>query len=112
MYFQNHFHLSNLFGTREVLAYVTSTARTGETKRLFFSTIAPEKLQIFCAWQESSPLNQTGSKLMKYIPLFLYSFRWNIMQISAYGILKSATMNRKLSGRYAATWCGAARALR
>lgn len=75
--------LTNLFGTREVLAYVTSTARTGGTKRLFFSTISPEELQIFCAWQESSPLNQTGSDQMKYIPLFLYSFRWNI-EISYY----------------------------
>ncbi|MEQ2372538.1 hypothetical protein WMO28_16795, partial [Blautia sp. CLA-JM-H16] len=75
--------LTNFFGTREVLAYVTSTARTGGTKRLFFSTISPEELQIFCAWQESSPLNQTGSDQMKYIPLFLYSFRWNI-EISYY----------------------------
>ena len=75
--------LTNLFGTREVLAYVTSTARTGGTKHLFFSTISPEELQIFCAWQESSPLNQTGSDQMKYIPLFLYSFRWNI-EISYY----------------------------
>lgn len=75
--------LTNLFGTPEVLAYVTSTARTGGTKRLFFSTITPEELQILCAWQESSPLNQTGSDRMKYIPLFLYSFRWNI-EISYY----------------------------
>ena len=76
-------HAWILFGTREVLAYVTSTARIGGTKRLFFSTISPEELQIFCAWQESSPLNQTGSDQMKYIPLFLYSFRWNI-EISYY----------------------------
>ena len=75
--------LTNLFGTREGLAYVTSTARTGGTKHLFFSTISPEELQIFCACQESSPLNQTGSDQMKYIPLFLYSFRWNI-EISYY----------------------------
>lgn len=34
--------LTNLFGTREVLAYVTSTALTGGTKRLFFSTISPK----------------------------------------------------------------------
>lgn len=27
---------------------------------------------------EKEPLNQTGSDRMKYIPLFLYSFRWNI----------------------------------
>ena len=37
-----------------------------------------EDLQIFCAWQEKAPLNQTGSDRMKYIPLLLYSFRWNI----------------------------------
>ncbi len=47
-------------------------------KRLFFSTIFPEDLQIFCAWQEKAPLNQTGSDRMKYIPLLLYSLRWNI----------------------------------
>ena len=75
--------LTNLFGTREVLSYVTSTARSGGTRRLFFSTISPEELQIFCAWQEASPFNQTGSDRMKYIPLFLYSFRWNI-EISYY----------------------------
>ena len=38
----------------------------------------PFDLQIFCAWQEKAPLNQTGSDRMKYIPLLLYSFRWNI----------------------------------
>ena len=45
--------LTNRFGTCEVFVYVTSTARTGGTKRLFFSTISPEELLIFCAWQES-----------------------------------------------------------
>ena len=29
-------------------------------------------------WQKKAPLNQTGSDRMKYIPLFLYSFQWNI----------------------------------
>ena len=29
-------------------------------------------------WQEKAPLNQTGSDRMKYIPLLLYSLRWNI----------------------------------
>ena len=38
---------------------------------------------MFCAWQEKAPLNQTGSNRMKYIPLFLYSFRWNI-EVSYY----------------------------
>ena len=75
--------LTNIFGEREVLAYVTSTKRTGGARRLFFSTISPSQLQIFCAWQEKAPLNQTGSGWMGYIPLFLYSFRWNI-EISYY----------------------------
>ena len=65
-------------GCREIQAYVTATEKEHGTKRLFFSTIFPEDLQIFCAWQEKEPLNQTGSDRMKYIPLFLYSFRWNI----------------------------------
>lgn len=95
--------LTNLFGMRKVLAYVTSTAQTGGTKRLFFSTISPEELQIFCAWHESSPLNQTGSDRMKCIPLFL---------THSAGISKSATMSRKLSGHYATTWYGVARVLR
>ena len=63
---------------REVLAYVTATEKEHGTKRLFFSTIFPEDLPIFCAWQEKAPLNQTGSDRMKYIPLLLYSLRWNI----------------------------------
>ena len=73
--------LTNIFGSREVLAYVTSSGKDAGTRRLFFSTVFPEQLQIFCAWQEKSPLNQTGSSWMKYIPLFLYSFRWNSMTI-------------------------------
>lgn len=75
--------LTNIFGSREVLAYVTSTEKTGGTRRLFFSTIFPENMQIFCAWQEKAPLNQTGSGWMKYIPLFCYSMRWNI-EVSYY----------------------------
>lgn len=75
--------LTNLFGAREVLAYVTAAEKDRGTKRLFFSTVFPEQLQIFCAWQEKAPLNQTGSDRMKYIPLLLYSFRWNI-EISYY----------------------------
>ena len=70
--------LTKIFGNKEVLAYVTATEKEHGTKRLFFSTIFPENLQIFCAWQEKAPLNQTGSNRMEYIPLLLYSFRWNI----------------------------------
>ena len=50
--------LTNLFGKREVLAYVTATTKESGTKRLFFSTIFPEQLGIFCAWHEKAPLNQ------------------------------------------------------
>ena len=75
--------LTNIFGTREVLAYVTATEKEGGSRRLFFSTVFPTQLQIFCAWQEKTPLNQTGSAWMDYIPLFLYSFRWKI-EVSYY----------------------------
>ena len=51
-------------GCREIQAYVTATEKEHGTKRLFFSTIFPEDLQIFCAWQEKEPLNQTGSDRM------------------------------------------------
>lgn len=75
--------LTNIFGKREVLAYVTSSEKNSSTRRLFFSTIFPEQLEIFCAWQEKSPLNQTGSSRMQYIPFLLYAFRWNI-EVSYY----------------------------
>lgn len=52
-------------------------------KRLFFSTIAPKSIHIACACQEKAPLNQTCSELMQYVPLFVYSFRWNI-EVSYY----------------------------
>lgn len=75
--------LTNIFGQRKVLAYVTSTEKTGGSRRLFFSTIFPEQMQIFCAWQEKAPLNQTGSERMQFIPLLCYTFRWNI-EVSYY----------------------------
>ena len=70
--------LTNIFGAREVLAYVTSTDRDNGSRRLFFSAVFPEQPHVFRAWQEKAPLNQTGSGWMRYIPLFLYAFRWNI----------------------------------
>lgn len=75
--------LTNIFGKKEVLAYVTSPEKNSSSRRLFFSTVFPEQLQIFCAWQEKSPLNQTGSSRMQFIPLMLYVFRWNI-EVSYY----------------------------
>lgn len=56
--------LTNIFDEREVLAYVTFTKKTGGSRRLYFSTISPSQLQIFCAWQEKAPLNHTGSEWM------------------------------------------------
>ena len=52
--------LTKIFGSQKVLAYVTTTEKEHGTKRLFFSTIFPEELLIFCAWQEKAPLNQTA----------------------------------------------------
>ena len=75
--------LTNLFGSREVLAYVTSTGREAGSRRLFLSTVSPAQLSIFCAWQEDEMLHNTGSSWMLYIPLFLYRFRWNI-EVSYY----------------------------
>ena len=75
--------LTNLFGDRCVHAYVTAGSKTTETRRLFFSTIAPEDIRMACAWQEKAPLNQTGNNWMQYILLFLYAFRWNI-EVSYY----------------------------
>ena len=75
--------LTNLFGSREVLAYATAAERESGSRRLFFSTVSPTQLSIFCAWQENEMLHNTGSSWMQYIPLFLYCFRWNI-EVSYY----------------------------
>ena len=95
--------LTNIFSKREVLAYVTSPEKASGIRRLFFSTVFPEQLQIFCAWQEKAPLNLTGSMWMQYIPLFLYSFRWNI-EVSYY--------EQKNSGHYAVIWYAAVKGLK
>ena len=55
-YIGAHRVITNLFGCREIQAYVTATEKEHGTKRLFFSTIFPEDLQIFCAYQEKEPL--------------------------------------------------------
>ncbi len=70
--------ISNIFSDLTIMAYVTASNKTGSGRRLFLSTINPADIHISCAWQEKSPLNQTGKDWMCYIPLFLYSFRWNI----------------------------------
>lgn len=60
--------LTNIFGKKTVLAYVTSADKETGGRRLYFSTVFPEQLQIFCAQQEKSPLNQTGSNHMPIHP--------------------------------------------
>lgn len=67
--------LTNLFGSWEILAYVTANDRMSGTRRLFFSTVFLTQLQIYCAWQEDELLQRMGSSWMQYIPLFLYRFR-------------------------------------
>ena len=62
---------------------------------LYLATMLP------LAWQESSLLNQTGSDRMKYIPLFLYSFRWSVMPISAESTMEQ---NAEYSFRFLAGW--------
>lgn len=62
--------------------FTLSEERLG-ARRLFFSTIFPWQMEIFCAWQEKAPLNQTGSSRMQFIPLLCYYFRWNI-EVSYY----------------------------
>lgn len=75
--------MTNLFGDRAVMAYVTSAGKDGRGRRLFLSTAMPTDLSFFCAWYAHAPMNQTGSDRMQYIPLFLYRLRWKI-EVSYY----------------------------
>ena len=77
--------LTNIFGNLPVMAYVTAQNKKNSNtgRKLFISTIKASDLRISCAWQEKSPLNQTGLAWMDYVPLFLYMFRWNI-EVSYY----------------------------
>ena len=87
--------ISNIFSDLTIMAYVTASNKTGSGRRLFLSTINPADIHISCAWQEIAPLNQTGKEWMCYIPLFLYSFRWNI-EVGYY--------EQKHFGHYAIIW--------
>ncbi len=63
--------LTNLFGSCEVSAYVTATDRRGGSRRLFFSSVKPSQLHVFCAWHEEELLRSTGWERMDYIPCFI-----------------------------------------
>lgn len=78
-----HSGLTNLFGQREVLAYVTASGKAQGSRRLFFSTIFPHQIQMYCAWQEKAPLNQAGSSQMPYSPMLCCYLRCNI-EVSYY----------------------------
>ena len=45
-YIGMHSGLTNLFGQREVLAYVTASGKAQGSRRLFFSTIFPHQIQM------------------------------------------------------------------
>lgn len=75
--------LTNLFGNREALVYVTSTDQTLDSRCLIFSTIFPHQMQMFCARQDKSPLDQTGNHRMQFIPMLCYAYRWDI-EVSYY----------------------------
>lgn len=73
-----HRVLTNIFGKREVLAYVTSPEKESGSKCLFFSTVFPQQLQIFCAQQEKAPLSRTGERPYAVYSFDAYAFRWPI----------------------------------
>ena len=86
--------LTNLFGSREVLAYATVPERESGSRRLFFSTVSPTQMSIFCTWQENEMLHNTGSSRISI---------YHCSYIVSDGTLRSVTMNRKPSGRCAVT---------
>ena len=69
--------LTNLFGAREITAYVTAPEKNSKSKRLFFSTVFPEEVQDFCVHPPKASSDQEED-WSGYMPLFWYSFRWNI----------------------------------
>ena len=75
--------LTNLFGAREITAYVTASEKNSKSKRLFFSTVFPDELQDFCVDPPKVSFNQEEENWSGYMPLFWYSFRWNI-EVSYY----------------------------
>ncbi len=62
--------LTNIFGTKEVLAYVTSPSREGETRRLFFSTVFPSQLQFFAPGRKKLPWTRPEAARCSISPCF------------------------------------------
>ena len=74
--------LTNIFGKRKVLAYVTSPEKNSGARRLFFSTVFSEQLEILCAWQEN-PAEPDRQQPYAVYPVASNIFRWNI-EVSYY----------------------------
>ena len=70
--------VTNLLKGTVLDAFVTSAKKEGGIRRLFLSTVPAAGIEMFCAWYEKTPINQTGSDSFRYLPLMAYSIRWNI----------------------------------
>ena len=70
---------------RVVTAYLTKPELDSNSRRLFLSTINPEDIHMAFAWhtEDEAPINSVNDKTMKYVPLMLYQYRWNI-EVSYY----------------------------
>ena len=62
---------------------MTAPEKNSKSKRLFFSTVFPDELQDFCVDPPKVSFNQEEENWSGYMPLFWYSFRWNI-EVSYY----------------------------
>lgn len=70
--------MTRIFGDRPVCAYVTTPDKNSDSRRIFFSSIFPECLQMLCAKQEHPAIRESGERQPLYLPMILYCLRWNI----------------------------------
>ena len=74
--------VTNLLRDHVLNAYVTAPEK--ESGRwLFLSTVDIQGIEMSCAKMENTQLNQCDGSWKEYIPLFFYSFRWQI-EVSYY----------------------------
>lgn len=76
--------MTNLLKGAVIDAFVTSTHKEGGSRRLFLSTLSATDIEMFCAWYEKPPINQTGSGWFRYLPLMFYSVRWQGTEVGYY----------------------------
>ena len=67
-------------------------------RRCFYWHYPYWQMEIFCAWQEKAPLNQTGSSRMQFIPLLCYYFFQNTEAKASRN--SGSPLVRKFAGRY------------